>query len=47
MSALRRSVDGDLADLLDRAGHVVLRASRLMRELLLSLLRLAPRNKRL
>jgi uncharacterized protein len=34
MSALRRSVDGDLADLLDRAGEVVLRASRLMRDLL-------------
>ncbi len=34
MSALRRSVDSDLADLLDRVGQVVLRASRLMRDLL-------------
>ncbi len=34
MSALRRSVDGDLADLLERGGEVIVRASRLMRDLL-------------
>jgi uncharacterized protein len=34
MSALRRSVDTELADLLDRAGQVVLRSGRLMRDLL-------------
>lgn len=34
MSVLRRSVDSDLAALLDRAGEVIVRASRLMRDLL-------------
>jgi uncharacterized protein len=34
MSALRRSVDGDLAELLDRGGEVIVRASRLMRDML-------------
>lgn len=34
MSALRRAVDGDLAELLDRAGEVVLRSTRLLRDLL-------------
>lgn len=34
MSALRRAVDDDLAGLLDRAGEVVLRSSRLLRDLL-------------